>query len=48
MLLSLGAQASVSSTVQSEIDNAAQKLNAAVNTFRTSQIPLIDMPGLKL
>ncbi|MGI2295040.1 family 10 glycosylhydrolase [Paenibacillus sp. GXUN7292] len=43
----IAAQSLVSSTVQSDIDRAAEILNAAVNTFKTSQIPLIDLQGLK-
>ncbi|WP_214630911.1 family 10 glycosylhydrolase [Paenibacillus agaridevorans] len=43
----IAAQSLVSSTVQSDIDRAAETLNAAVNTFKTSQIPLIDIQGLK-
>jgi len=43
----IAAQSLVSSTVQSDIDSAAETLNAAVNTFKTSQIPLIDYQGLK-
>jgi|GEM_PF-50051 len=43
----IAAQALVSSTVQSDIDRAAEILNAAVITFKASQVPLIDKPGLK-
>ncbi|MFF2888484.1 family 10 glycosylhydrolase [Paenibacillus sp. NPDC057967] len=43
----IAAQSLVNSTVQSDIDLAAETLNAAVNTFKTSQIPLIDIQGLK-
>ncbi|MEK0314889.1 family 10 glycosylhydrolase [Cohnella sp. 56] len=43
----VAAQSLVSSTVQSDIDHAAEILNTAVDTFKASQIPLIDIQGLK-
>lgn len=43
----MAAQALVDSTIQSDIDHAAEILNTAVNTFKASQIPLIDIQGLK-
>src|SRR5690606_24949581 len=43
----IAAQSMVSGTEQSDVDLAAEALNEAVDTFKSSQIPLIDKPGLK-